>query len=78
MHRLIVIFFFFSFTSVGDRAFDVNVEGSVLSDIDIVQQCGGVPNKAITREARFIVADGFLIFWRKYHSDKTQQYQPLK
>lgn len=49
-----------SFTAANKRVFDVNVEGTLIPNIDIVLQGGGVAFKAITREQPVDVSDGFL------------------
>jgi Malectin domain len=59
-YEVILHFAELEFNKPGQRLFSVDIEGTVLSDIDIVQQAGGFGNKAIKREAAVPVADGFL------------------
>jgi Malectin domain len=49
----------FSLTAPGQRIFDVNVEGTAVDDLDLVQ-IGGQANKAITRLVTVAVNDGQL------------------
>jgi Malectin domain len=50
-----------SHTAVGKRVFDVNVEGLLIEDVDLVQLGGGVALKALTRTVPSVsVTDGAL------------------
>jgi Malectin domain/IPT/TIG domain len=49
-----------SFTTVGSRIFDIQVEDSVILDIDIVDRANGLANAAVTIDIPVPVADGFL------------------
>ena len=49
-----------SFNAVGQRVFNVNIEGTLLPDVDIVQQGGGVALRAITMSSVVTISDEFL------------------
>jgi hypothetical protein len=48
------------FTSVGKRVFGIDVEGTSLSNVDLVELGGGVARKAFTLDVATEVTDGFL------------------
>jgi len=48
------------FTEPGKRVFDIDVEGTALSDVDIVQLGGDLARKAMTLDVSTTVSDGFL------------------
>jgi len=48
------------FTEPGKRVFDIDVEGTALADVDIVQLGGGLARKAMTLDVSATVSDGFL------------------
>lgn len=45
---------------VGQRIFNIDVEGTQFWNIDILQMAGGITNKAVTIETVVVVSDGFL------------------
>jgi Malectin domain len=60
----------FSFWAPGQRKFDVDVEGTAVNDIDVIQ-IGGQANKAITRLITVTVNDGQLSIEFKFNIPKV-------
>jgi Malectin domain len=59
-----------SYTAPNKRIFDVDVEGTAVNDIDVVQ-IGGQANKAITRLVTVTVIDGQLSIAFKFNIPKV-------
>jgi Malectin domain len=59
-----------SYTAPNKRIFDVDVEGTAVNDIDVVQ-IGGQANKAITRLVTVTVNDGQLSIAFKFNIPKV-------
>ena len=49
-----------SFTTIGQRVFDIDVEGTLIADIDIIDRAEGRANNALMIDTPVAVADGFL------------------